>query len=92
MQITQHEDHVTLDQYQYSKNITTRIEKTFKNPIKMKDSPLPTGFIPTKDDCPKNHAQMEEVKRRFRNLHYRCQQLDPYCTYHAVQDLTCVIQ
>ena len=71
MQITQHDDHVTLDQYQYSKNITTRIEKTFKNPIKMKDSPLPTGFIPTKDDCPKNHAQMEEVKRRFRNLHYR---------------------
>ena len=37
----------------------------------MKDSPLPNGFIPTKDDCPKNQAQMDEVKQRFKNLHYR---------------------
>ena len=71
MKITPDNNYITLDQHQYSKNITARIEKTFKNPIKMKDSPLPNGFIPTKDDCPKNQAQMDEVKQRFKNLHYR---------------------
>ena len=71
MQIVQNEDSITLDQSQYAKNITSRIEKSFKNPIKGKDSPLPAGFVPTKNDCPINQHQMEEVKRRFKNLHYR---------------------
>ena len=71
IRITQNEDTVYLDQSQYAKNITSRMEKNFKSPIKGKDSPLPNGFLPTKDDCPKNSAQVEEVKRRFKNLHYR---------------------
>ena len=63
MKITQDDSYITLDQHQYSKNITARIEKTFKNPIKMKDSPLPNGFIPTKDDCPKiKHKWMKSNK------------------------------
>ena len=71
MRISQNKDTITLDQTQYAKNITSRLEKNFKNPIKGKESPLPNGFVPTKDDSPKNPAQIEEVKRRFKNLHYR---------------------
>ena len=71
MQIKQYKDHITLDQHQYSKNVTSRIEKTFKNPIKLKDSPLPAGFTATKKDCPQNQAQIDEIRRRFQNLHYR---------------------
>ena len=69
MQIKQHEEHIGIDQYQYSKNVTSRIEKSFKNPIKLKDSPLPTGFTHTKDDCPQSQSQTDEVKRQFQNLH-----------------------
>ena len=65
MRIMQHDNMISLDQSQYTKNITSRIEKNFKNPIKTKDSPLPNGFIPTKDDSPINDAQKEEVKNRF---------------------------
>ena len=71
MRIMQHNGFITLDQSQYTKNITSRIEKSFKNPIKVKDSPLPTGFIPTNDDSPVSEAQKDEVKHRFKNLHYR---------------------
>ena len=57
MRIMQHDGFITLDQSQYTKNITSRIEKSFKNPIKVKDYPLPTGFIPTHDDSPVSEAQ-----------------------------------
>ena len=43
----------------------------FKHSFKLKDSPLPGNFVPTKNDCPKNEAQTKEVKLRFGNLHYR---------------------
>ena len=71
MQIKQYADRITLDQSQYAKNVTSRLEKAFKNVIKMQDSPLPTSFVPTKKDCPQNVAQTAEVKKRFQNLHYR---------------------
>ena len=71
MQITQHETTVTLDQSQYAKNVTSRLEKAFKNTIKLRDSPLPMSFIPTNKDCPQNSVQIAEVKKRFKNLHYR---------------------
>ena len=71
VRISQNQNVITLDQSQYAKNITSRLEKNFKNPIKGKDSPLPNGYVPTKDDSPKNAVQIEEVKRRFKNLHYR---------------------
>ena len=71
MRIMQHDGFITLDQSQYTKNITSRLEKSFKNPIKGKDSPVPNGFIATKDDSPVNEAQKEEVKQRFKNLKYR---------------------
>ena len=65
MQIKQYENNMTLDQYQYSKNAISRIEKTFKNTIKMKDSPLPSGFIATKNDCPQNQAQNWQNKEKI---------------------------
>ena len=61
MRIKQHQDYVTIDQSQYVKNITSIFEKAIKYSFKLKDSPLPTSFIP----------RMKEVKLRFRNLNYR---------------------
>ena len=71
MQITQHVTHITLDQSQYAKNVAMRLEKAFKNVIKMRDSPLPMNFVPTNKDCPQDATQTAEVKKRFKNLHYR---------------------
>ena len=45
MRIMQYKDYIILDQDQYVKNITTRFEKQFKHPFKLKDSPLPSSFI-----------------------------------------------
>ena len=59
------------DQDQYVKNITTRFEKSFKHPFKLKDSPLPASFVPTKKDSPSTEAEVKEVKIRFGNLNYR---------------------
>ena len=71
MQIKQEKDYITIDQSQYAKHVTTRLEKAFKNTIKPQDSPLPSKFILTKADSPTNQAQTLEVKKRFQNLHYR---------------------
>ena len=57
MQITQHVTHITLDQSQYAKNVAMRLEKAFKNVIKMRDSPLPMNFVPTNKDCPQDATQ-----------------------------------
>ena len=54
------------------KSIVSRFEKSFKHQFKMKDSPLPSNFIPSKNkDSPTTDLQMKEVKIRFGNLHYR---------------------
>ena len=71
MRIKQHKDYMSIDQEQYVKNITSRFEKAFKHPFKLKDSPLPTSFIPSKKDCPTTEPQRKEVKLRFGNLNYR---------------------
>ena len=71
MKITQQKDHITLDQDQYVKNITTRFEKLFKHPFKLKDSPLPASFVPTKKDSPSTDAEIKEIKIRFGNLNFR---------------------
>ena len=71
MRIRQEKDHISIDQDQYVRNITSRFEKAFKHPFKNKDSPLPTTFIPSKKDCPQNDPQIKEVKLRFGNLNYR---------------------
>ena len=59
-----------LDQDQYVKNITTRFEKLFKHTFKLKDSPLPASFIPTKKDSPSTDAEIKEIKIIFKNLNF----------------------
>ena len=71
MKITQHKDYIILDQDQYVKNITTRFEKLFKHTFKLKDSPLPVSFIPTKKDSPSTNAEIKEIKIRFGKLNFR---------------------
>ena len=71
MQIRQFPDYITIDQSQYAKHISTRLEKAFKNVIKPQENSLTSNFIPTKNNCPVNQAQVNEVKQRFQNLHYR---------------------
>ena len=70
MRIWQQKDYIILDQDQYVKNITTRFEKRFKHPFKLKDSPLPSSFIPTKKDSPSTDSEVREIKIRFGNLNY----------------------
>ena len=67
MRINQLNDYMSIDQEQYVKNITNRFEKAFKHSFKIKDSPLPTSFIPSKKDYPTTELQMKEVKLRFGN-------------------------
>ena len=45
--------------------------KKFKHPVKLKDSPLPSSFIPTKKDCPKIETESKETRLRFGNMNYR---------------------
>ena len=45
--------------------------KKIKHPFKLKDSPLPSSFIPTKKDSPKTETETKEVKLRFGNMNYR---------------------
>ncbi len=52
MCIKQENNYITLDQKQYVKNVIARFEKSFKHEFKVKESPLPTNFIPSKKDCP----------------------------------------
>ena len=61
MHITQDQERIMLDQSQYAKNITSRIEKNFENLIKGKDLLLPNSFVPKKDDSPKTFSQTEEI-------------------------------
>ena len=70
MRIRQHKNYIILDQDQYFKNTTTRFEK-FKHPFKLKDSPLPSSFIPTKKDFPKTETETKEIKLQFGNMNYR---------------------
>ena len=67
---TRKESH-NIDQDQYVKNIVSRFEKLFKHTFKLKDSPLPTSFIPSKKDSPNTDAKTKEVKIRFGDLNYR---------------------
>ena len=70
MKITQHKDYIILDQDQYVKNITTRFEKLFKHPFKLKQYPLPVSFIPTKKDSLFTDDVIKEIKIRFANLKF----------------------
>ena len=54
MRIRQHKNYIILDQDQYVTNITTRFEKQFKHPFKLKDSPLPLIFHPNQERFSKN--------------------------------------
>ena len=87
MRIKQHKDYMSIDQEQYVENITSRFEKVFKHPFKLKDSPLPTSFIPSKKDCPTTELQMKEVKLRSGNFNYRSVIGALLYIYHAAQDL-----
>jgi len=70
MRIRQHKEHITLDQDQYVKNITTRFKKPVKHSFKLKDSPLPASFVPTKKDYPPTEAKVKEIKIRFGILNF----------------------
>ena len=70
MRIRQHKEHITLDQDQYVKNITTRFKKPVKHSFKLKDSPLPASFVPTKKDYPPTEAKVKEIKIRFGTLNF----------------------
>ena len=48
-----------------------RFEKSFKHTFKLKNTPLPSNFVPSKKDCPTTEAQSKEVKITFGNLSYR---------------------
>ena len=61
MKIKQTPEHITLDQDQYVKN--SRFEKSFKHQFKIKDSPLPSNFIPSKKDSPTTALQVKEEKK-----------------------------
>ena len=52
MKIRLNAHHIPIYEDQYAKNITTRFEKAFKHPFKIKDSPLLTNFTLSKNDCP----------------------------------------
>ena len=67
----QHKDHIILSQDQYAKNMTSRFEKQFKHPIKLKDSPPSSSFNSTKKDCPKTDPDTKETRLRFGNMNYR---------------------
>ena len=71
MNIKQTKDYIALDQNQYIKNIVNRFEKSFKHQFKVKDTPLPSNFVPTRKDYPTTETQTKDVKLRFGNLHYR---------------------
>ena len=71
MRIIQEKEYVTIDQDQYTKNIVSRFEKSFKPSFKLNITPLPSNFIPTKKECPTTEIQSKEVKVRFGNLNYR---------------------
>ena len=75
MHIRQHKDYITLDQDQYVKNITSRFEKQFKHSFKLKDSLLPSSFIPSKKDCPKTEADVVKTLN---------QQLDEHNAQQAI--------
>ncbi len=68
--IGQQKDYIILDQDQYVKNITTRFEKLFKHPFKLKDSPVPSLFMPTNKYSPYTESKVKEIKIRFGNLNY----------------------
>ena len=71
MHIRQHKDYIILDQDQYVKNITSRFEKQFKHPFKLKDSPSPSSYLPSKKDCLKTEIEIKETKLHFGNMNYR---------------------
>ena len=71
IKIKQSNNYITLDQEQYIKNIISGFEKSFKHKFKVKNTPLPNNFVPTKKDSPITETQNKEVKLRFGNLHYR---------------------
>ena len=71
IRIKQHKNYMTIDQEQHVKNIISRFEKVSKHTFKLKDSPLPTIFIPSKNDCPTTEPHIKEAKLRFGNLNYR---------------------
>ena len=71
IQIKQIAEYISLDQDQYIKNIISRFEKSSKHQFKVKDTPLPSNFVPTRKDCPTTEIQTKEIKLRFGNLHYR---------------------
>ena len=71
MEIKQSNNHVTLDHEQYIKNTMNRIEKKFKHQLKVKNTPLPNHFVPTKKDCPTTETQSKEIYTTDQSLvHY----------------------
>ena len=60
MRIREGKNHIMIDQDQYVKNIVSRFEKLFKHTFKLKDSPLPTSFIPFK----RKIVQIQTPKQR----------------------------
>ena len=69
MQIKQSNNHITLDQEQYIKKIMNRFEKNFKHQFKVKNTPLPNNFVPSKKDSTTTEPQNNEIKFRLGNLH-----------------------
>ena len=53
------------------KTLLVVLKRVLSMNSKLKISPLPNDFIPSKKDCPTTELQIKEVKIRFGNLHYR---------------------
>ena len=71
MKIKQSDNCISLNQEHHIKNIVSGLEKIFKYQFKVKDTPLPYNFVPTKKGSHTTNIQNLKVKLRFRNLHYR---------------------
>ena len=63
MRIRQGKNHIMINQDQYVKNIVLQFEKLFKHTFKLKDSPLPTSFIPSKKDSPNTDTDKQRKSK-----------------------------
>ena len=70
MKIKYTTEYITLDQDQYIKNIVSRFEKSFKHQFKVKETPLPSNFVPTRKDCPTTETQTKEEREAKKQRQY----------------------
>jgi hypothetical protein len=70
LRITHVDNDIILDQSLYARTIVAKIEKD-NDDIEPRDTPLPNGFIASKQHCATLPTIQEEVKERYSKIHYR---------------------